>query len=299
MNMHSPPTDGPDDDGRLTVEQEQHGDLQNEEQIYRRMRRRRAPMKLAIAAAVAVAGVLAGLLFWSGDRRLGDLWPGGDASESTEATAVEPASDSDAANGVDPGDAAPATEPLAADVAATVASSELVQRWLSSRDWLRRLTAAVNAVADGHSPRAPLSELRPEGAFQVRRRGRVSKLYMAQGSMARYDALTRAFVSVRPARAARLYESVRPELERAQAELGIRDRTFRATVEQAVTHLLETPTPSGPIELTSAKGAAYRFKNPQLEKLSAAQKHLLRMGPRNARAVKRHLRALLTALNRL
>ena len=44
------------------------------------------------------------------------------------------------------------------------------------------------------------------------------------------------------------------------------------------------------------KVVSFAFADPALEKLSPAQKHLLRMGPRNVRAIQHQLRAMAEAL---
>lgn len=297
-------------DPTKTVEQQQNGGLTgdhapdrvfaidqdlDEHDLYEKRLRRTWPPVFGIATAIAAAGALAALFFWPGSGLLS--WLNDDDSEKTKLESVDA---TPKLYGGTP-TSAPTTgtaEVLADEVRGSLTSSELLQRWLGSRDWLRRLTAALNAIADGHSPQAPLSELRPEGPFQVMRRRKADKLYMAKASCSRYDALTRAFLSIRPARAAQLYTSMSAAFEQAQREMGPRDRTFRATIKQAAAHLLATPVTSGSLELKSGKGATYHFKKPQFEKLSAAQKHLLRMGPRNARAVKRQLRALVAAIDR-
>jgi hypothetical protein len=44
------------------------------------------------------------------------------------------------------------------------------------------------------------------------------------------------------------------------------------------------------------QGIGYRFEDANLESLTAAQKHLLRMGPRNVRIVQLKLRDIAAAL---
>jgi hypothetical protein len=62
--------------------------------------------------------------------------------------------------------------------------------------------------------------------------------------------------------------------------------------------LISTPIPSGPITVVEGKGATWAFADPALEALTPAQKHLVRMGPRNAarvietlKAVRQHLQS--------
>ena len=59
----------------------------------------------------------------------------------------------------------------------------------------------------------------------------------------------------------------------------------------AIDDLLAAPTPSGPIELVQPR-ILYRFVDPELQKLSAGQKIMIRVGPDNARELKQVLRRL-------
>jgi hypothetical protein len=53
--------------------------------------------------------------------------------------------------------------------------------------------------------------------------------------------------------------------------------------------MLAAPSPIGPIEVVQPK-VLYRFIDPELQKLSAGQKILIRMGPENAAQLKAVLR---------
>ena len=72
--------------------------------------------------------------------------------------------------------------------------------------------------------------------------------------------------------------------------------SFDQTLERAIVRLLETPVPDGPVRLVPSGAAGYMYANPSLEGLSAAQKQLLRTGPRNARVIQDALRAIALAL---
>jgi hypothetical protein len=87
---------------------------------------------------------------------------------------------------------------------------------------------------------------------------------------------------------------LRPRLQEAYSELGHPDGDIDAAIERALVRLLETPVPQGEIALTPAT-VSYRYAGRDgrdLEGLSAAQKQLLRMGPRNMAAVQRQLWAI-------
>jgi hypothetical protein len=62
-------------------------------------------------------------------------------------------------------------------------------------------------------------------------------------------------------------------------------------LERAIVELLKTPVVEGPIPLEQKK-VMYEFADPSLEGLSAAQRQLLRMGPRNVRLVQNALRSV-------
>jgi hypothetical protein len=57
----------------------------------------------------------------------------------------------------------------------------------------------------------------------------------------------------------------------------------------AIDDLLATPEPKEALRLVQVK-VRYQFADPDLERRSAGQKMLLRMGPENARVVKAKLR---------
>ena len=66
-------------------------------------------------------------------------------------------------------------------------------------------------------------------------------------------------------------------------------------LQRAISRLLATPDVPAEVRLTSHV-RSYHYADPQLEALTAAQKQLLRMGPRNEKLVKDKLRAILNAL---
>jgi hypothetical protein len=66
-------------------------------------------------------------------------------------------------------------------------------------------------------------------------------------------------------------------------------------LERAIVALLEVPIADEPVRL-SPKGIGYAFADERLERLTGAQKQLLRMGPRNVRIIKEKLREIALAL---
>lgn len=197
-------------------------------------------------------------------------------------------------------------------LAASASSSPLVASWVAVPDIIQRLTAAVRLIAAGDSPRPVLAFIELPGEFAVReqietggkrksraprkagrgRRRRVEyteRIFIAPASYARYDALVDAFAGLDMTVAGRAYGQLRPYVDAAFAEVAHQGEHFDPVLIAALDRLLSVEVPEGEIELVP-KGAIYAFKDPALESRSAAEKHVLRLGPRNARSFQRALR---------
>jgi len=216
-----------------------------------------------------------------------------------------------------------AREPAAADAGSTEPGADLAEgeqvakssladlvpkAWLEGGDTVRRIAAAVNAVSEGQSPRVVMLVMQPEGGFIVdekkevvkkgRKRVTHSTFFISDKNDARYDAVTKAFTAIDAAAVGRLYGKLRPYLETAFREIARPGKTFDGAFTSAVDRLAAVPIPDGPREVVPmAVGTGYAWKDPKLEALSPAEKHLLRMGPQNARAVVEQLKAFRAAMN--
>ncbi len=164
-----------------------------------------------------------------------------------------------------------------------------MRSWLKQKDIVRTAVAAVDAVARGESPAPLLPFLSPQVKFAAAERG--GRMLVDPGSFQRYDPLVAAFQAVPDAAWLRWYAALRPTLEKAFRELGYPDVTFAERLQQAIDHLLLAPPIAGDIVL-ERKMMSYAFADPKLEGLSAAQKHLLRLGPANAARLQAKLRSL-------
>ncbi|HCF58262.1 MAG TPA: hypothetical protein DFS52_09755, partial [Myxococcales bacterium] len=134
--------------------------------------------------------------------------------------------------------------------------------WLKTEDLARRFVAAVNAVAEGDSPRSSLAFLAPEGSFAVARRD--GRTFVDPSSYARYDLAARVFASVDVGAFKAAYGRLSPLFEAAYREIGRPGTTWKQTLGRAFGRMLETPVPSGEVELVRPK-LVYEFANPQLE----------------------------------
>jgi hypothetical protein len=178
----------------------------------------------------------------------------------------------------------------------SASSHPTFRAWLQEDELYSRVVAAVVRIADGESPAALVPFLRPSGAFQVEERN--GKLMISDASFARYDAFVDVIDSIDAAKAAAAYRTMKPMLSRIHDNIAPPKATLDSTISRALTHLLSTPTPPRELVVVEGEGITYKYADASLEKQSDAQKHLIRMGARNAERVKAKLRALQAQLAR-
>jgi len=267
---------------------ELHRSDEDSSQSARWTRRRTGPW-IAAGAAIVVLGIAGYFGFVWQPRPAGDT--------STPATAA-PRSDTDASRSlggspdavvVPPLDE---SDPVVRTLVRALSHSPGVTAWLATAGLIRNFTVVVTNIADGGTPAKQLSVLRPSAAFRVADRAGVT--VVDPRSYDRYTFAADAIESIDPARAATLYATLKPRIEEANRELGS-NQSFDRTLERAIVALLQTPAVEGSSRLRP-KGIGYAFEDEALEHLTAAQKQLLRMGPRNLRIVKDRLRDIALAL---
>jgi hypothetical protein len=184
------------------------------------------------------------------------------------------------------------SDEFAGTLATTLSEHPRVTAWLATDDIIRRFVVVVDAVASGKSPAIYLGPLRPSGAFRTTERG--SGLFADPRNFARFVPVAEAVDSVNVAAAGRICSALKPRLDDAYRELG-RPGTFDEALERAIVSLLQTP-PVGSDARLVPQGGRYGFEDPTLEALTPAQKHLARMGDREAGVIKNKLREIALAI---
>ena len=164
---------------------------------------------------------------------------------------------------------------------------------LATPGLVRRFVVSVDNIAEGKSPRQNLIVLDPRDDFAVSRRG--ERIFVDPKSYARYDAVTEAVASIDVDGVAAAFAELEPRLDQEYRELGYPNRRFREVLARAIERLERVPVPTEKVELR-AKVKSFRFADPKLEALAPAEKHLVRMGPENAKRVQAKLRELRAAL---
>ena len=185
------------------------------------------------------------------------------------------------------------SDDLVRQLAKEVSSHPKLPVWLKSDQLIRRFVAAVDNIANGLSPRPHIDFFIPAGDFKVVKK---ANLYYADPEgYSRYNPVVDVVVSLDSKQCAYLFRGLKPLFQEAYRDLGYPDQDFQETFLRAVVELLETPVVEGDILLEKTV-INYVMLDDELENLSSAQKHLLRMGPENVGAIQAKLREIALAL---
>lgn len=175
------------------------------------------------------------------------------------------------------------------DLVRQVSAHPRSSAWLVPDSLIRTFVAAVVDAADGRTPVDRLPLLRLSSPFQIVARG--TNLYINTRSYERYNALADAAASIDPDGSARLYTMLKPRIEDAYRDLGFADTPFDRMLEGAIVMVLATPVLDAPVRVEPRR-RGYGFGVSELEALAAAQRQLLRAGPRNVRIIQSSIRRI-------
>jgi hypothetical protein len=181
-------------------------------------------------------------------------------------------------------------------LAAALGSGPELARLLSRSTLVRTLTVVVSNIAEGATPRPHLDFLAPAQRFRAARGPRRATVPDPAG-FAGYDTFADAVAALDAGTLASTYETLAPLFDAAYRDLGHPEGGFGDVLDRAIDALLAVPV-LGPDVALVPHATGFRYADPRLEGLTAAQKQFLRMGPRNVRLVQGKLRELKTALAR-
>lgn len=171
-------------------------------------------------------------------------------------------------------------------IVGAVSSHPLVAAWLGGQQLLRGATQVLVAIADGQSLPPLVRRFAPQARFSVRDAG--GRTVIDAASYRRFDAVGAAAASINPSTAAAAYRTLRPRLEDAFKELGMRG-SIDEVVTRAAGQVLAVPVIDGDVPVVP-NGVGYAYADPRLEALPPTSKLLLRMGPENVRRVQQTVR---------
>jgi hypothetical protein len=168
-----------------------------------------------------------------------------------------------------------------------------LREWSKQKELLRLVVAAVDNVAQGQSPAVQLAFLAPREKFRVIEKDGATRI--DPGSYRRYDKLVDVFMAIPDETLVFWYRKLSPTLEAAFRELGYPGTTFAQRLKQAGEQLEQVPLVRADAPV-GKKVVSYAFAESALEDLNPAQKHMLRLGPRNVARVQNKLRGFMAAL---
>lgn len=175
------------------------------------------------------------------------------------------------------------------------ADRRAVPRILRLDDLIRNLVATIDNLPNAQAPVRLWPVNTTPGRFVVDGEG--DNAVLSGSNFRRYAPFVQFVESVDTGKAVALYVELYPLFQRAYAELGYPDRHFNDRLIEVIDHLLETPEPTGAVQLFRP-GVMYEYADPDLEMLSAGQKILIRTGGENAARLKVKLRAIREQLMR-
>lgn len=160
---------------------------------------------------------------------------------------------------------------------------------------IRRFVVTVDNLPGQKLPQQDRFVAAVPGKFTAGQAGGEDEYVLSDANYARYDPFVKLAEAVDLKQLVTLYTEYYSLFQQAYAELGYPDSYFNDRLVEVISHLLAAPELRGPVRLVRPK-VFYEFADKHLEKLSAGQKILIRMGPDNERRVKIVLRRLLRML---
>lgn len=170
---------------------------------------------------------------------------------------------------------------------AGVIGADAVSKYVAADEIIRRIVSTVDNL-----PREKLALrlwpiLPTAGKFAVLEQD--GKILLNPENYSRYMPLVSVVAAVDVRQAASFYQQFYPLFQQAYRDLGYPSGYFNDRLVEVIDHLLATPELTGPIELVRP-AVYYKYADPNLEKLSAGQKVVLRVGPENGALLQAKLR---------
>jgi Protein of unknown function (DUF3014) len=152
---------------------------------------------------------------------------------------------------------------------------------------IHRFVATVDSLPQGSVAVKLMSVKPPAGKFVTA--GKDESLTISPKNAARYRPYVELAEAVPTGPLVTVYFRFYPLFQQQYEELGYPGKYFNDRLVEVIDHLLAAPEVREPVRLTQPT-VMYQFADPKLEKLSAGQKILVRIGAENAAKVKAKLR---------
>ncbi len=245
----------------------------------------RVALLVVLAAGVLAAGVWYNV---ARQRTAAAVPPGANGAPSSAARAV---TDAPAVSPTLP--PLEQMDPVVRELFAALSTHPELLKWLATDDLIGGLATAIDRLAQGQSPARDLAVLRPGPSFGVARQAGVAQV--APASHTRYSPLVSAVTAIDPAALAAAFLTLEPRLTEAYTRQGHPEGGFAEAAQRAIAMVATAPDVPADAALVPGVGG-YAYADPAFEQLPAAQKHVARMGPEQARRVREAARRFGDAL---
>lgn len=182
-----------------------------------------------------------------------------------------------------------ASDPALRNALTALFTAKNVEKFFYLKHIAYRLVAMVDNLARRRGSQHLMPLIAPPGRFLTTREGKTR--FIDPNNYRRYTPYVRLVTSVGAKRLVTIYVHFYPLFQHAYEDLGYPKGYFNDRLIEVIDNLLATPDVRGPIKLIRPN-VLWQFANPALERLSAGQKILIRMGNRNAAKVKARLREI-------
>ncbi|MDR1708459.1 MAG: DUF3014 domain-containing protein [Candidatus Accumulibacter sp.] len=154
---------------------------------------------------------------------------------------------------------------------------------------IHHIVVTVDNLPRKYLPASVVPLKRAEGSFAVD--GKEESLTIAARNARRYAAFASAAKTMDAENLVKIYRTFYPLFQRAYAEIGYPQANFNDRLVTAIDDLLAAPDPQTPVRLAQPK-VLYEYADPRLERRSAGQKIMMRIGKENAAVLKTKLREI-------
>ena len=180
------------------------------------------------------------------------------------------------------------------EILSQIFGSDLVKQFFRQTGIIHRFVVTVDSIPKQEIPLRYRLLPPNSGKFLVLKDAS-DKMTIDPENFKRYDNFIQLLNKVDTQQFVKWYKHFYPLIQQDYDLLGYKDRYFNDRFIFVIDHLLETPEVIGAIELVQPK-VFYNYADPALQKLSAGQKTLIRIGPANTAIVKTKLTEIRDAL---
>ncbi|MDR1936106.1 MAG: DUF3014 domain-containing protein [Candidatus Accumulibacter sp.] len=155
-----------------------------------------------------------------------------------------------------------------------------------SEDLIYHLVATIDNLPRKHLPASIVPLKRAENVFVVE--GKDDTLAIGARNARRYAVYAATAKAIDSARLVEIYRHFYPLFQHAYQEIGYPNAHFNDRLVVAIDDLLAAPEPKPPVRLRQPR-VLFEYADPDLERRSAGQKIMMRVGPEHAAVLKAKL----------